>query len=176
MDSDYLEEELEQFSNAGAESPALSVESFSAPIARLLSKRALTVQHHETIATAIAKLREAEYGAVCVVRDGRLVGLLTERDLICRVIGVIEDYATRPVSDVMLPSPLCLRQDDPIQYAMHALQVQGYRHVPIVDESERPVSIVSIKDVLRYVVGHFPDFVYNITPEPFRGTASREGA
>ena len=47
--------------------------------------------------------------------------------------------------------------------------VGGYRHVPIVDEQNRPVSVVSIKDVARFVLSHFREEVTNIQAEPYRG-------
>jgi CBS domain-containing protein len=80
------------------------------------------------------------------------------------------------VSDAMTADPITLRADDPIVYAAHNMQIGGYRHIPIVDENDAPVSIVSIKDVVRYVLSHFPEDVYNITQEPYRGPVTRESA
>jgi CBS domain-containing protein len=92
------------------------------------------------------------------------------------VIGVIDRYEQCPVHTVMRADPVTLRPDEPILYALHNMQAGGYRHIPIVDAAERPVSVVSLKDVLRYVLGYFADDVHNLTPEPFRGAVAREGA
>jgi CBS domain-containing protein len=174
MQPEYLEDDLERLSDAPERS--LSRESFLLPIENLFSKRALTVDVDDRVDQAIAKLRESEYGAVVVTRAGKVAGLLTERDLLCNVVGVIEQYEQRKVHTVMRVDPVTLRPDEPILYALHNMQAGGYRHIPIVDAEQRPVSVVSLKDVVRYVLGYFADDVHNVTPEPFRGTASREGA
>ena len=54
-------------------------------------------------------------------------------------------------------------------------QVGGYRHIPIVDQSDRPVSIVSIKDVVTFLLDYFPAEITNLTGEPYRGPKLREG-
>lgn len=121
-------------------------------------------------------MRQSEYGAVVVTRNGRIAGLLTERELICNEVGVLDHYEQRKVSEVMRADPVTLRSEDPILYVLHNMQTGGYRHIPIVDAEQRVVSVVSIKDVVRYVLSHFADDVHNLTPEPFRGADSREGA
>ncbi len=176
-DSEYLDEELQRLSTPPAAGAGpLSSDSFWKPIEKLFSKNAITVDVGDTVGTAIAKMRETEYGAVLVTRNGKLAGLLTERDLICHVVGVIDDFEAAKAGDVMRADPVSLRSSDPIVYVLHNMQAGGYRHVPIVDEEDRPVSVVSIKDVARYILGHFPEDVLNVTPEPYRGPPSREGA
>ncbi len=171
---EYLEEELERLS--APPERALSRESFMLPIETLLSKPALTVDVADRVDDAMAKMRESEYGAVVVTRAGKVAGLLTERELICNVIGVHDRYAELPAGEVMRADPVTLHSDDPILYALHNMQTGGYRHIPIVDAAQRPVSVVSLKDVVRFILSHFTDDVYNITPEPFRGEIPREGA
>ena len=78
--------------------------------------------------------------------------------------------------DVMRADPIALQREDPIIHALHNMQVGGYRHIPIVDREQRPVSVVSIKDVVRFFLSHFADDVHNVTPVPFRGAVPREGA
>jgi CBS domain-containing protein len=174
MQPEYLEDELDGLSDAPEH--ALSRDSFLLPIGQLLSKGALTVDVDDTVAHAMAKMRETEYGAVVVTRAGAVAGLLTERELVCNVVGVIDRYETCKVQTVMVVDPVTLRAEDPILYALHNMQAGGYRHIPIVDAALQPVSIVSLKDVLRFVLSYFAADVYNLTPEPFRGHAPREGA
>jgi CBS domain-containing protein len=174
-ESEYVKEELERLSGAPDALPTLSSDSFRKPLERLVSKEAITVDEDQTVGEAIAQMQQTEYGAVLVTREGKLSGMLTERDLICRVIGVVDDYEHARVGDVMQRDPIRLRKSDPIVHALHDMQVEGYRHVPIVDDEDRPVSVVSIKDVVRYILSHFPKDVYNVTPEPYRGPVRREG-
>jgi CBS domain-containing protein len=52
----------------------------------------------------------------------------------------------------------------------------GYRHLPVVDERERPVGILSVKRIIRYLVEHFPTTVYNLPPDPQAVPKNPEGA
>jgi CBS domain-containing protein len=175
-DPEYVDEELKRLSAPPGTQAPLSSDSFWQPIEKLFSKAALAVDVDDTVGEVMKRMRETEYGAVVVTRGGKLAGLLTERDLICRVVGVIDDYESAKAGDVMQVDPVSLRSSDPIVYVLHNMQAGGYRHLPIVDADDRPVSVVSIKDVARYILGHFPKDVYNVTPEPYRGPRTREGA
>ncbi|MDH5670577.1 MAG: CBS domain-containing protein [Myxococcales bacterium] len=173
---DYIEEDLERLSEAAAAPNVLSSESFWRPLHKLFSKAAVTVDVNQTVGEALELIRETEYGAIVVTRKGKLAGLLTERELLVHVVGVIENFEQHKVSEVMQADPVSLRRDDPIVYALHNMQVGGCRHIPIVDAEDRPISVVSIKDVVRFILSHFPEDVLNVTTEPYRGPVSREGA
>lgn len=166
--SEAVEDELRLMRDAAA-SQEMTSDVFLQPIKRLFSKDALCVDVAQTVGDAIDLMRRNAFGAVVVTRAGKVAGIITERDLLVRIIGVVKDFAELPVSKAMTPDPITLRIDDPIVYVMHNMQVGGYRHVPVVDDENRPVSIVSIKDVVRFVLGYFPRDVYNLTSEPYRG-------
>jgi CBS domain-containing protein len=134
------------------------------------------VEAGQTVSEALQLMREHEYGAVCVTDGGVLTGILTERDMVMRVFGVLDQPLTRKVRDVMTPTPVALQSTDEILYACHNLHVGGYRHLPVVDPQGHPVTVVSIKDVFRYLLGFFQREVSNVTPEPYRGPVAREGA
>ena len=153
----------------GRERHLITSDNLMQPIERLLSKPALTVDVSQTVGDALALMRDRAYGSIVVTRDDKVAGIITERDLICRIIGVVPNFEAMNVAEAMTPNPITLRKEDPVVYVMHNMQVGGYRHVPVVDEQDRPVSIVSIKDVLRFVLSYFPRDVYNLTAEPYRG-------
>ena len=88
----------------------------------------------------------------------------------------MDDWKTRPVKDAMTPEPLSLMPGDMIAYVMNNMHVGGYRHVPIVDENNIPTTVISIKDVMTFILDYFPEHITNIQGEPFRGPSSREGA
>ena len=52
----------------------------------------------------------------------------------------------------------------------------GYRHLPVVDEANRPVGILSVRRIVHYLVEHFPSTVYNLPPDPRTFPQEREGA
>jgi CBS domain-containing protein len=145
------------------------------PIRLLLPRSPLGVSPSATLRDAVAIMREHHVGCVLVVDAGRLVGILTERDLLLKV--EVADLSS-PVADFMTPEPETLRLDDPIVWALNRMSVGGYRHVPLVDEGDRPVGILSVKDIVHYLVALFPNEVLTLPPDPARSEAwnERDGA
>ncbi len=100
---------------------------------------------------AIARMLEGNVGAVLVVdAEGRLTGILSERDLLKKVAGVHEPYADLPVSRFMTARPEAVAPTDPLNYALHKMDAGGYRHVPVVEDG-RPVSVVSVRDMIEHI-------------------------
>jgi CBS domain-containing protein len=175
---EFVEEELDRLSDPveANDSGVIDSSVLNRPLARLFSKRAITVDVNQTVGEALEQMRSRGFGAVCVTERGVLAGILTERDLVMRVFGVLDAPLTRKVGEVMTASPITLQASDDILYACHNLHVGGCRHLPVVDAQGRPESVVSIKDVFRYLLGYFQDEVTNVTGEPYRGPQVREGA
>lgn len=170
-----VDEELERMRRPLPAGSVLTGEAFSQPLKKLFSKKAITIEASGTIREAVRLMREHGFGAVLATKQGKLVGILTERDVIYKLVGVVDDFLDQPVSSAMTKDPIALLEDDAIVYVAHNMHVGGYRHVPVVDAEGRPISVVSIKDVARFVLGHFPDEVINTVPEPYRGPPKMYG-
>ncbi|MCC7345346.1 MAG: CBS domain-containing protein [Deltaproteobacteria bacterium] len=99
-------------------------------------------------------------GNRCVlVMDGeKLVGIVTERDLLFKVMNSGPSWESRPVSQILTPDPETLEYDDKIAYALHKMSLGGFRHIPIL-AGGRPERVVSVRDVLEYLAEMFPDAV-----------------
>jgi CBS domain-containing protein len=133
---------------------------------RLLNPRSpMSVAPSATLREAVAIMREHHIGCVLVVEGDRLAGILTERDLLLKMEGA--DLA-EPVARFMTPDPETLQLDDPIVWALNRMAVGGYRHVPLVDGEGRPVGILSVKDIVHYIVALFPNEVLTLPPDPAR--------
>jgi CBS domain-containing protein len=130
-----------------------------------------------SVRAAIAAMNDARVGCVMIVEGGRLVGIFTERDVLTRVAARELDIDAMPISDLMTPDPECLTLDDGIAYALNRMNVGGFRHVPLIDESGRPTGLVSMRHVVDYLVDLFPRTVLNLPPTPALGIPrAREGA
>jgi len=115
-----------------------------------------------------------------LVMDGvdgaaRLVGIFTERDFVNRVVAAGADV-TQPVENVMTIGPKVIRLAGTVREAVEMMEAGGYRHLPVVGERGEPVGVLSVKDVMRYLVGYFPARVYNLPPTPEHTQPAREGA
>ncbi len=124
---------------------------------------------------AIEVMRRDGVGCLLVTESGRLVGIFTERDLLTRVFAVGKILSV-PVQDVMTRDPVTVQPKDSIRTAVKRMQNGGYRHLPVVDDRDRPAGILSAKRIVRYLVEHFPETVYNQPPNPNTAPDSPEGA
>lgn len=117
-------------------------------LAELNPPRPIAVAPDDDVVAAIGLMQEHGIGCVTVESD-RLVGILTERDIVLKLAGRSLDGVR--VRDVMTPDPVCLRGDDTIAVAIHKMALGGFRHIPLVSGG-RATGIVSARDLSHYLV------------------------
>lgn len=120
-------------------------------IESLSPKKPLTVSPDATVSEVLGIMLKRGIGCMMVVEGDRLLGIFSERDALMRVNVDAAKFASRPVSEVMTVNPATLRTRDKIAFALHRMNVGGFRHVPILDEIDRLVGIISVRDILRYL-------------------------
>jgi len=109
-------------------------------------------------------LSRRQAGVLVVDAEGRLAGIFTERDVLTRVAGRGRDARQTRLGEVMTAGPDALTAGDRIAYAVHSMSVAGYRTVPLVDADRRPVGVITVSDVIRWLAGLFPEAVLNLPP------------
>jgi CBS domain-containing protein len=124
------------------------------PLRSLDLRRPVCVPPETTAADAIRLMNEERIGAVLVTSGERLIGIFTERDVLKKLIGRNARMET-PVGELMTEGPTCLHRDDAIVFALKQMHEGGFRHVPLLDDDGRPVAVVSVKDVVEFVVDLF---------------------
>ena len=175
MESELVDEEASGFEESPRPARVLDQETIREPLRLLGARSPLCLPPDATLTEAVRLMREHHVGCILAVEDERLVGILTERDLLLKLEG---GDLSRPVRDLMTSNPEVLHPDDPIVYALHRMSVGGYRHVPLVDERGRPVGMLSVKDIVHYVVSFFVSDVLTLPPDPAQRDAwrGRDGA
>ncbi|VTR91191.1 Uncharacterized protein OS=Blastopirellula marina DSM 3645 GN=DSM3645_04365 PE=4 SV=1: CBS: CBS [Gemmata massiliana] len=128
-----------------------------------------------TVADAVEEMRTQNVGCLLITERGRVAGIFTERDLLTRVLASGRLLETS-IRAVMTAPPITVAPKDSVRTAVKRMQKGGYRHLPVVDESGRPVGMLSARRVVHYLVEHFPGLVFNLPPEPDRYPESPEGA
>ena len=108
----------------------------------------LTVAPEDTIGETAQKMVELGVSSAVVSDYGRLIGIVTERDLTRAVAGRVHTSEAR-VREWMTADPLTLSKDSPAAEAAKIMLEHGFRHVPIVEE-DHTIAIVSIRDVARW--------------------------
>src|SRR5437762_7040650 len=117
-------------------------------IETLQRRPALIVSPETTVREAVGLMDEAHVGCVLVTIDDKLIGIFTERDLLKRVVADDLDARTTPIGRVMTPDPDMLHLGDGIAYALNLMSVGGYRNIPIVDENDKPICVIAMKQIV----------------------------
>ena len=108
------------------------------------------------------KMRDASVGCVVVARDGRPIGILTDRDIALRVVAEGRDPAVTRVSEVVTYDPIVLAVDADIATATALVRAHGIRRIPIVDASGQVVGIVTSDELLVLVGKELSDLCAGI--------------
>ena len=139
------------------------------PLSALHDRTPLIFSPKDTATMAMRAMQKEHRGCVIVTEDGtaksRLLGIFTERDVLLRIIDRGRNPANVTLGEIMTEEPECLPDDATIAWALNKMEVGGFRHVPVVDEGGRPTIIVSVRDIVQYLVSAFPEEVLNLPPE-----------
>ena len=156
----------DEYSAAGdPEERSISPAVFNDTVGVLAPAEPVCLRETATVTEAAHLMVQARQAAVLIVdAGGRLTGIFTERDLLTRVIGRGLDPKGTALSAVMTSNPEVLSLRDRVAYAVHCMSVAGYRTVPLVDADGRPVGIVTVSDVIRWLANLFPSTVLNLPP------------
>ncbi len=116
-------------------------------------KKPLTVPMNTPLSECVSLFQKHRIGSIIITdEDGRIAGIFTERDCILKVIARVESLETALVKDFMTPDPMRELPEATLAYALNLMSNGGFRHVPIVDQDDVPIGIVSVKDVVDYLV------------------------
>jgi CBS domain-containing protein len=148
-----------------------------APIRALGLHEPVSVAPGTSVGACLEAIERGGVGDSVMVRDadGRLAGVLTERDVFARLAGSAADVAA-PVETLMNRVPHTLGMNDPVRAAI-ALMAQGrYRNIPLVDSSGRLLGVVRQQDILAFLAESYPQGILNLPPRPHQRLKEQEGA
>ena len=150
------------------------------PIANLdMHTRLITAEPQDNLRQALEKIKQVHGGAVVVVEPGtqRLVGIMTERDLLNKFIGRGLNPSNEYIRDYMTPNPEYLTKNDKIAYALHKMSVLGFRNIPVADIDRNVIGLITVNHIIDYIAECLSDEIYNLRPDPLRGGfVAEEGA
>ncbi len=110
----------------------------------------------ETVMAAARRIGERRVGTLLVLNEGKEpIGLITDRDLVLRVIASGKDPQTTHVSDVMTRPLKVIREDSPIEAALGLMRAGPFRRLPVVNQAGQLVGILSLDDVLALLAEEF---------------------
>ncbi|MDP3841383.1 MAG: CBS domain-containing protein [Oxalobacteraceae bacterium] len=104
---------------------------------------------HASVWEAACVMTKANCGSVLIIDNaGTLLGILTERDLMTRVLAKALDPQTTCVSDVMTHDPQCVGPDMKVSEAVLIMIERGFRHLPVVSPASKILGVFSVRDAL----------------------------
>ena len=178
--SDAIEYQDEAyFDELGRRRPAprpFDSELLREPATALAFRKPIVLAPSDSVTDAMRAMQSEHRGAVLITQDGspasRVIGIFTERDVLFRIVDGGRNPAVLALGEVMTEEPECLGDDQTIAEVLHEMSVGGFRHVPIVDSEGHPVFVISVRDVVQFLVEAFPREILNLSPDRQR---SREG-
>lgn len=129
-------------------------------IAVLAPKPAVCITPETTVREAVQTMAQKNIGCLLVKEAELLTGVFTERDVLNRISQDLSAL-DEPVSNYMTRSPETIRRQDSIAYALHQMDIGGYRHMVVVDRYGTPTGILSVRDILRFLCVRFAEIRTN---------------
>ncbi|MBI4568008.1 MAG: CBS domain-containing protein [Planctomycetes bacterium] len=118
------------------------------PIGDYIVREACAVVPSATLVEAARLMRDRRVGALPVLEEGEVVGIVTDRDLVVKALAAAKPQETTRVREVMTANPDCLREDDPVSKAIDLMSRRQVHRIPIVDRDWRLVGVLSVYDLL----------------------------
>jgi CBS domain-containing protein len=113
----------------------------------LRDHRVLSVDAEASVIETVRLMTEFNIGAVPVLRDGELVGIFSERDLMRRVVAGGRSPGMTKVSEVMTSKPQTVSADADVDDCITLMREAGFRHLPVV-EGGKLRGLISLRDIM----------------------------
>jgi len=126
------------------------------PVESLGPKTALIVPPEASIRDALECMVENNIGCVLVGSEAEVVGIFSERDVLLRVAGRMEEVEAEPVSRFMTVSPQMFEVGTPLAFALNRMSLNDFRHLPLTEKG-RLLGIISLRDFLGLLFRSHPD-------------------
>lgn len=122
------------------------------PVSDLLTgKDLLVANENDSVEKVVRVFQEHNLKCILIYREKKMVGILSNRDIIQKAARKDLNLAQLKVRDVMTPNPEYVKPDDPIAVAVNKMALGGFRNLPVLSSDGAPLSIITIKDVLSFL-------------------------
>ena len=145
------------------------------PISALGLPAPVSIGRDASVGAALAAVQKHGQGYVLVVENGRPVGLMSEREVLMRIVARDVKYAEN-VDKYMSHAPETLTSKEPIATAIRMMNEGGERNIPIVDGNGQAVAVLRTLDIIHFLAEAFPMQLMNLPPRPHQLIPEPEGA
>jgi CBS domain-containing protein len=111
------------------------------------------VEPQTPVQEVASKMRNEDVGALPVGKNDRLVGMVTDRDIVCRGLANGSEFAKLTAADVMSKGIVYCRTEDDLEEALHTMEKHRIRRLPVLNEKKRMVGMLSLGDISQVAKG-----------------------
>lgn len=112
-----------------------------------MTKNPATCSSQSPVVEAAQMMEREGVGAIPVCENGRLEGILTDRDIAVRVVAGGMDPRQTRIGDVMTRDPECVKADEPVDRALEVMESRQVRRIPVIDGAGKLVGIIAQADI-----------------------------
>ncbi|MBI1882880.1 MAG: CBS domain-containing protein [Chlamydiae bacterium] len=127
-----------------------------------------------SIKEAIRLMQERHAGYIVIAKDQKVVGLFAENEVVLKILENNVDW-DQPVSLFMNSSPVTLNIKDPVGKAIDLMGHGNFYHIPLVDENNHLMNVLSVRTLIRFLSEFYPTEVYNLPPKHDQIILTQEG-
>jgi CBS domain-containing protein len=132
---------------AGVADTGFDIQETIMKVSEVMTRNPEVIKAGATIFEAAKRLAEKDIGGMPVERDDRLIGMLTDRDIVVRVIADHRDPSKTKVEDVVSSQTKYCYEDEDVSHVASNMDQLLVRRLPVLDRNKRLVGIVSIEDI-----------------------------
>lgn len=134
---------------------------FDVSIEELVPREVIGFSQEGTISELVEAMSKDSLGAICIIENDLLIGIVTERDIFMKLGEDYHEFLKEPVKNIMTPKPITMTFENTIADCLRMMGLIRVRHIPIVDENGKPTNMLSAKDIMEYLIEFFPKQVKN---------------
>ena len=134
------------------------------PLKQMLVRALWTVGSTDTVLAAARIMAEKNIGFLVVLEDGKIIGVLSERDYVRRVVLAGKSPEITPVADVMVRDVVTANVKDTFADCLRLMHARGIRHLPVLDNG-KVAGVISVRDLLREAVEHHAKVISELERE-----------
>ena len=127
-----------------------------------------------SLKSAIALMQANRSGYIVIAKNKKVVGIFTETDIVQKILERDVDWES-PVSAFMTQNPVVLKPTDSVGTAIDLMGERRFYHIPLVDDQQNLVNVISVRTLIRFLAEFYPTEVYNLPPVPDQIMETPEG-
>jgi CBS domain-containing protein len=132
---------------AGVRLARISKENAMTTVAEVMTRDVRTMGPNDSVVDAARCMDELNVGVIPVCDGGKLVGMVTDRDIVVRGVAQQGEVKSMKLADVMSAHVRCAKEDDDVDQVLSDMADAQIRRLPVVDGNQRLVGIVSLGDI-----------------------------